>query len=160
MLMKNLSLAALLAAGVLAAGAASAQSVRVEGAWARASVPGQKATGAFMTLTAPAATQLVGVSSPAAGVAEVHEMAMQGDVMKMRAIESLALPAGQPVQLKPGGHHIMLLDLKAPLVQGATVPLTLLFKDAAGKSGKIELQVPVRALTSPAAPAGGHGHKH
>ena len=160
MLMKNLSLAALLAAGVLAAGAASAQSVRVEGAWARASVPGQKATGAFMTLTAPAATQLVGVSSPAAGVAEVHEMAMQGDVMKMRAIESLALPAGQPVQLKPGGHHIMLLDLKAPLVQGATVPLTLLFKDAAGKPGKIELQVPVRALTSPAAPAGGHGHKH
>ena len=160
MLMKNLSLAALLAAGVLAAGAASAQSVRVDDAWARASVPGQKATGAFMTLTAPAATQLVGVSSPAAGVAEVHEMAMQGDVMKMRAIESLALPAGQPVQLKPGGHHIMLLDLKAPLVQGATVPLTLLFKDAAGKPGKIELQVPVRALTSPAAPAGGHGHKH
>lgn len=160
MLMKNLSLAALLAAGVLAAGAASAQSVRVEGAWARASVPGQKATGAFMTLTAPAATQLVGVSSPAAGVAEVHEVAMQGDVMKMRAIESLALPAGQPVQLKPGGHHIMLLDLKAPLFQGATVPLTLLFKDAAGKPGKIELQVPVRALTSPAAPAGGHGHKH
>ena len=80
--------------------------------------------------------------------------------MKMRAIESLALPAGQPVPLKPGGHHIMLLDLKAPLVQGATVPLTLLFKDAAGKPGKIELQVPVRALTSPAVPAGGHGHKH
>ena len=107
-----------------------------------------------------ATPQLVGVSSPAAGVAEVHEMAMQGDVMKMRAIESLALPAGQPVQLKPGGHHIMLLDLKAPLAEGATVPLTLLFKDAAGKPGKIELQVPVRALTSPAVPAGGHGHKH
>ena len=157
MLMKNLSLAALLAAGVLAPGAASAQSVRVDDAWARASVAGQKATGAFMTLTAPAATQLVGVSSPAAGVAEVHEMAMQGDVMKMRAIESLALQAGQPVQLKPGGHHIMLLDLKAPLAEGATVPLTLLFKDAAGKTGKIELQVPVRAVTTP---AGGHGHKH
>lgn len=155
---KTLAAALLLAATTTHALAQDA--VKVEGAWARASVPGQKATGAFMTLTAPAATQLVGVSSPAAGVAELHEMAMQGDVMKMRAIESLALPAGQPVQLKPGGHHIMLLDLKAPLAEGATVPLTLLFKDAAGKSGKIELQVPVRALTSPAAPAGGHGHKH
>ena len=82
---------------------------------------------------------------------------MQGDGRKMRAIDALALPAGQPVQLKPGGHHIMLLDLKAPLAEGATVPLTLLFKDAAGKSGKIELQVPVGAVTTP---AGGHGHKH
>ena len=152
---KTLAAALLLAATTTHALAQDA--VKVEGAWARASVPGQKATGAFMTLTAPAATQLVGVSSPAAGVAEVHEMAMQGDVMKMRAIESLALPAGQPVQLKPGGHHIMLLDLKAPLAEGATVPLTLLFKDGAGKSGKIELQVPVGAVTTP---AGGHGHKH
>ena len=152
---KTLAAALLLAATTTHALAQDA--VKVEGAWARASVPGQKATGAFMTLTAAAATQLVGVSSPAAGVAEVHEMAMQGDVMKMRAIESLALPAGQPVQLKPGGHHIMLLDLKAPLAEGATVPLTLLFKDAAGKSGKIELQVPVGAVTTP---AGGHGHKH
>ena len=149
--------AGLVLAGLLCAGAALAQAVRAEGAWARATVPGQQATGAFMTLTAPAGARLVGASSPAAGVAEIHEMAMQGDVMKMRAIESLALPAGQPVQLKPGGHHIMLLDLKAPLAEGATVPLTLLFKDAAGKSGKIELQVPVGAVTTP---AGGHGHKH
>ena len=92
---KTLAAALLLAATTTHALAQDA--VKVEGAWARASVPGQKATGAFMTLTAPAATQLVGVSSPAAGVAEVHEMAMQGDVMKMRAIESLALPAGQQV---------------------------------------------------------------
>ena len=152
-----LTISALLLA---AAGSAIAQTVKVENAWARATVPGQQASAAFMTLTAPEGARLVGASSPAAGVAEVHEMAMQGDVMKMRAIESLALPAGQPVPLKPGGHHIMLLDLKAPLAEGATVPLTLLFKDAAGKCGKIELQVPVRALTSPAAPAGGHGHKH
>ena len=143
-----------------AAGQALAQdAVKVDDAWVRASVPGQKATGAFMTLTAPAATQLVGASSPAAGITEVHEMAMQGDVMKMRAIESLALPVGRPVQLKPGGYHIMLLDLKAPLAQGATVPLTLLFKDAAGKPSSVELQVPVRAVTAGAA-AAGHGHQH
>lgn len=154
--MKTFSvLIALVAA--LATGAAHAQSVRVDGAWARASVPGQKATGAFMTLTAPQGARLVGVSSPAAGVSEIHEMVMQGDVMKMRAIDSLPLPAGQPVELKPGGHHVMLMDLKAPLARDGTVPITLLLKDAAGVESRTELQVPVRAMAMPAA---AHGHKH
>ena len=135
--------------------------MHVEGAWARATVPGQKATGAFMTLTAPEATQLVSASSPAAGVTEVHEMAMQGDVMRMRAIDVLPLPAGQAVTLKPGGYHIMLLDLKAPLAQDSAVPLTLRFKDARGQESRIELQVPVRAVNTGAPAAGAaHGHKH
>ncbi|MDD0817069.1 copper chaperone PCu(A)C [Curvibacter sp. HBC28] len=136
---------------------AGAQVVDVKSAWARASVPGQKATGAFMTLTAPAGATLVGVRSPAAGVAEVHEMKMDGDVMKMRAIPSLALPAGQAVELKPGGYHLMLLDLKAPLAKDSQVPITLVLRDAKGVESQLELKVPVQAV----APAGGMaGHSH
>jgi periplasmic copper chaperone A len=123
--------------------AAQAQTVEVKGAWARASVPGQKATGAFMTLSAKDGATLVGVSSPAAGVAEVHEMKMDGDVMRMHALPALALPAGQVVELKPGGYHVMLQDLKAPLAKGSTVAITLVFKDAKGVQRRQVVQVPV-----------------
>jgi copper(I)-binding protein len=134
-------------AALLLAGSALAQTVKVQDAWARATVPGQQATGAFMTLTAPEGARLVGASSPAAGVTEVHEMTLQGDVMQMRAIAALELPAGKPVELKPGGHHIMLMDLKAPLAPGSTLTLTLLLRDAKGAEFRQDLQVPVRALT-------------
>ena len=140
-----------------AAGSAFAQAVKVENAWARATVPGQQGTGAFMTLTAPEGARLVGASTPAAGVAEVHEMAMQGDVMKMRAVPALDLPAGQPVELKPGGYHLMLMDLRAPLTPGSTVPLTLLLRDARGAELRQEVRVPVRAAAQPAPT---HGHQH
>jgi len=152
----------LLFAAALLAGAAQAQTapVAAEGAWARASVQGQKATGAFMRLTASEATRLVRAESPAAGVAEVHEMKMEGDVMKMRAVPALDLPAGKAVDLKPGGFHVMLMDLKAPLAKGSTVPLTLVFKDAKGAESKLQLQVPV-AAQAPGAPAGhGAGMQH
>ncbi|QTN28355.1 copper chaperone PCu(A)C [Rhodoferax sp. AJA081-3] len=146
--------------------AAWAQSVDVKAAWARATVQGQKATGAFMTLTAKDATKLVGISSPVAGVAEVHEMKMDGDVMKMRAVEGgLDLPAGKAVELKPGGYHVMLMDLKTPLKKDTTIPVTLLFKDAKGVPSKLEIKLPVSS-TPPAgagagAGAGGHAdHKH
>lgn len=122
-----------------------APAVKVEGAWARASVQGQKATGAFMKLTARDGTKLVGASSPAAGVTEVHEMKMDGNVMTMRAVPALELPAGKVVELKPGGYHVMLMDLKAPLVKDSRVPLTLTFKDAKGVESKLELTVPVSA---------------
>ncbi len=140
-------LASLSLCASLLAGAAIAQStapaVKVDGAWARASVQGQMATGAFMKLTAKDGATLVGTSSPVAGVTEVHEMKMEGEVMKMRAVPSLELPAGKTVELKPGGYHVMLLDLKAPLVKGSTVPLTLTFKDAKGAESRLELKVPV-----------------
>ena len=141
------------AALLLAAGLAQAQ-IQVEGAWARASVQGQKATGAFMKLTAKDGAKLVSASSPAAGVTEVHEMKMEGDVMKMRAIPALDLPAGKAVELKPGGYHVMLMDLKAPLMKDTVVPLTLVFKDAKGAESKVELKVPVSAV----APAAAHKH--
>ncbi len=137
--------------------AAFAQDVKIDNAWVRASVPGQKATGAFMTLTSKAGTRLTEVSSPVAGVAEVHEMAMHGDVMKMRSLSELDLPAGKAIELKPGGFHVMLLDLKGQLAADSTVPLTLTFKDAKGVESKTELSVPVRAVN---APATSHGHKH
>ncbi len=149
----------LLLAIALAAGAAQAQSaapVAVEGAWARASVQGQKATGAFMRLTARDATRLVRVETPVAGVAEVHEMKMEGDVMKMRALPGLDLPAGQAVELKPGGYHVMLMDLKAPLPKGASVPLTLVFQDAKGVQSQQQVQIPV-ATQAPGAPQAAHG---
>ena len=146
----------LLLAATLLAGAAQAQStapVAVDGAWARASVQGQKASGAFMRLTAPEATRLVRIESPVAGVAEVHEMKMEGDVMKMRALPGLDLPAGKAVELKPGGYHVMLMDLKAPLVKGANVPLTLVFQDAKGIESQQQVQLPV-ATTAPGTQAG------
>ena len=113
-----------------------------------------------MRLTARQATQLVGASTPVAGTTEVHEMKMEGDVMRMRAVPKLDLPAGQVVELKPGGYHIMLQELKQPLAKGATVPLTLVFRDAKGVESKLELKLPVATQ-----PPGGtsmpmDGHKH
>lgn len=138
--------------------------VTAEGAWARASVPGQQATGAFVRLTAQEPLRLVGVETPAAGVAEVHEMKMDGDVMRMRAVDSLELPQGVPVELKPGGYHIMLQQLKAPLRKDSQVPITLVFTDSKGAASRLHLQVPVSAMApkgSPAAAEHGHGaHGH
>ena len=123
---------------------AFAQSVDVKNPWVRVAVPGQKATGAFMSITAKDGARLVGASSPVAGVAEIHEMKMDGNVMKMRAIEGgLELPAGKTVELKPGGFHVMLMDLKAPLAKDASVALTLVFKDAKGVESKVEVKAPV-----------------
>ncbi len=125
---------------------AFAQSVDVKDPWVRVSVPGQKATGAFMKITSREGARLVAVSSPVAGVAEVHEMKMEGDIMKMRALaDGLDLPPGKTVELKPGGYHVMLMDLKGPLAKDTTVPLTLVFKDAKGTESKVELRVPVAA---------------
>lgn len=136
----------------LAAGASQAQVVAVTDAWVRNTVPGQTATGAFMTLSARQKAKLVALSTPVAGVAEVHEMKMDGGVMKMRAVVGgLDLPAGEAVALKPGGYHIMLMDLKADLPKGSQVPLTLVFRDAAGVESRIELQLPVAATADGAA---------
>lgn len=157
------TLAPLLAAALtVLPAAAQAPAVQVEGAWARASVQGQSGTGAFMRLTAPQGARLVRAESPAAGVTEVHEMKMEGDVMKMRPIAALDLPAGKTVELKPGGHHVMLMDLKAPLKKDSSVPITLVFQDAQGAESRLDLSVPV-GTGAPGAHRhgqGGHGHKH
>lgn len=150
--LRSTALVAILGSACLSA--ALAQTVNVEGAWARATVQGQKASGAFMKLTASADTKLVGVASPVAGVAEVHEMKMDNGMMTMRAVDGgLALPAGKAVELKPGGYHVMLMDLKVPLQKDTTIPVTLVFKDAAGKETRTELKLPV-SMAAPMA----HNH--
>lgn len=133
--------------GAALAATAQAPAVDVQGAWVRTAVPGQKATGAFMKLTARESQTLVGASSPAAGFAEVHDSKVEDGVMRMRALPAgLPLPAGQTVELKPGSYHLMLQDLKGPLPKDTTVPVTLTFKDAAGKTSSTTLQLPVSAV--------------
>ncbi|MFP8833009.1 copper chaperone PCu(A)C [Hydrogenophaga sp. XSHU_21] len=157
--MKNLVISCSL---VLAASAWAQSPVQVQDAWARATVASQSATGAFMKLTAPENTRLVEASSPVAGIVEIHEMRMEGDVMRMRAVTALPLAAGQTVELKPGGYHVMLMDLKGPLKAGDTVPLSLVFEGANGQRRTQEVKAVARAMGAAAAPAGaGHGgHKH
>jgi copper(I)-binding protein len=125
--------------------------VSVTDAWVRGTVPGQKATGAFMQLKSSTDATLVSAASPVAKVVEIHEMALDGGVMRMRAIDKLVLPAGKAVDLKPGGYHVMLMDLGGPLKEGDSVPVTLTFADKDGRKSTQEIKVLVRALTAPAA---------
>lgn len=145
--------------GLVPVGAAFAQgdAVTVKDAWARSTVPGQKGSGAFMTLTARDGARITGAASPVAGVVEIHEMKMEGDVMRMRPVPALELPPGRPVELKPGGYHVMLLDLKQALKVGDKVPLELRLETKDGRKVTLPLQVDVRAQ-APARDA--HGHKH
>ncbi|GAA0770196.1 copper chaperone PCu(A)C [Ideonella azotifigens] len=136
------------ALGLLAASAAVlAEPPAVTDLWVRGTVAQQKATGAFMQLRSAQGSRLVSVATPLAGMAEVHEMKMVGDVMKMGEVAGgLELPAGKAVKLQPGGFHVMLMDLKQPLKAGDQVPLTLTFKNADGKTEQLTVQAPVRAL--------------
>jgi copper(I)-binding protein len=131
--------------------------VSVSQAWVRGTVQGQKATGAFMQLKSADGAALVAAQSPVAAVVEIHEMKMENNVMKMRAIPKLDLPAGQAVDLKPGGYHVMLMDLKQPLKKGDTVPITLKFQGKDGKPQEVEVKAEVRDL---ATSSGGGAMKH
>ena len=146
-----------LAALALACAASAHAQVTVKDPWVRATVPQQKATGAFMQLTAAKDARLLSASSPVAGVVEVHEMAMVENVMKMRALPNgLELPAGKTVDLKPGGYHVMLMDLKGEVKEGSVVPVTLVVQGKDGKKDSIEVKATVRALNATAA-GGDHG---
>ncbi len=123
-----------------------AQEVTIKEPWVRGTVRGQKATGAFMQLTAVESASLVSVESPVAGSVQIHEMMLENDVMKMRQIQKLDLPAGKSVDLKPGGYHMMLMDLKQPLKKGEAMPIWLRF-EAKDKTFKtIEIKAQVREL--------------
>lgn len=142
--MKHLTLRVIVVTSLLLSLKAFAQNVTISNPWIRATVQGQKATGAFMTVSSKENAKLVAASSPIASVVEIHEMKMDKDVMKMSALPNgLDLPAGQAVDLKPGGFHIMLMDLKMPLSKDTTVPLTLTFQDTSGKKTQQVVQVPV-----------------
>jgi copper(I)-binding protein len=120
--------------------------VTVKDAWVRGTVPAQKSTGAFLTLISSEDAKVVEAASPIAGMTEIHISEQKGGVMQMHALDSLALPAGKAVELKPGGSHIMLMELKKPVAANETVPLTLTIEDAKGKRTKLEVKAQVRPL--------------
>jgi copper(I)-binding protein len=128
-----------LAALVFASAAAQAQ-VTVDKPWIRTTVAQQTTTAAYLTITSAKGGKLVSASSPVAAAVDVHEMKMDGDMMKMRAVDTLALPAGQPVELKPNGLHIMLTGLKAPVKAGDVVPIKLVVEDAKGKRETVDVK--------------------
>ena len=151
--MKRITLAALM----FAAFPVMAQ-VTVKDPWVRATVPAQKATGAFMQITSAQDARLVEARSPVAGVVEVHEMVMEKEVMKMRAMKGLDLPAGKNGELKPGGYHVMLMDLKEQMKEGTTVPVTLVVESKDRKRSTVEVKAAVKPLTTPAKAEPEHKH--
>ncbi|MFZ6674761.1 copper chaperone PCu(A)C [Undibacterium sp. Xuan67W] len=120
--------------------------VSVKDAWIRATVAQQKSTGAFMQLQSNNDVQIVDIQTSVAGVAEIHEMKMDNNIMKMRPVPQLALPAGKAVELKPGGYHVMLMDLKTQIKEGDTVLMTLTVEGKDKKREVIEIKAKARAL--------------
>ncbi len=134
--------------GLLLQGVAQAQdakvgSIQISNAFTRSTVPGQQVAGGFMKIENKGpADELIEVSSPAAGDVQLHEMAMEGNVMKMRQVKDIPVPAGGAVELKPGGLHLMFLNIKAPFAAGETIPVKLKFV----KAGVVEVKMPVNAM--------------
>ncbi|MBA1155233.1 DUF1775 domain-containing protein [Microvirga mediterraneensis] len=150
------------APGVRIAGTATApQAVKagtlsLEQAWSRATPGGAKVGGGYVSITNTGAApdRLIGGSFPLASKVEVHEMRLDGDVMRMKPVEGgLEIKPGATVELKPGGLHLMFMDLKEPLKEGQTVKGTLVFE----KAGPVEVEYAVRGMGGGAAPA---EHKH
>jgi periplasmic copper chaperone A len=148
--MSRSTFTALLAAALLTPVLPVSAQVRVDGAWARPTVPGQQGGGGFLSLTSAGGDRLIGGSTPLAQRFELHTMAMKGDVMEMRQVDAIELPAGKTVELKPGGLHVMFIGLKQPLALGSKVPVTLRFE----KSGEVKVEFEVASWPAPSA------HKH
>ena len=135
--------------------------IQVEGAWSRATAPGQEAAGVDFSITSKLAATLLGVSSPASRTVEMHSMTHEKGVMKMREVKVIELPAGKRVDLGTSGYHLMLVGLKAPLKAGKDIPLTLNIK-VANRTVKVKTKAEVRPLTATKAakPEDGHEHHH
>ena len=127
-----------------------ADSVKVDNAWARATAPGQPVGAAFMDLAADANMTLLSAHSPASKSVELHTMSMDKGVMVMRQLKKIDLPKGKTVNLQPGGLHLMLIDLNTPLEGGKTTQVTLRLKNSRGKTSELSIDVPVRAMATPA----------
>ncbi len=131
----------------IAMAASAAAQVTVRDPWIRATVPAAQATGAFMELVSTQDVRLVDVTTPVAGIVEIHQMSMKGDRMMMSAVDSIELTAGKPVALASGGYHIMMMDLKRQMKAGETVPMTLVFEKKNKMRELVQVQVPVKPLT-------------
>lgn len=135
----------LLAAGIAASAAARAE-VTVKDAWVRATVPAQKSTGAFMTITSTADAKVVAARSPVAKSTEIHESMVMGGHAHMHEVEALELPAGRPVQLKPGGYHVMLMGLERPVKAGERVAIELVVEGRDGRRATVEVSAEARPI--------------
>lgn len=122
---------------------------QVEDAWVRATVAGQQATGAFMTVTASSDSKLLSVQTPVAKIVQIHESTMKNDVMSMQPVDFVALPAGKAVTLDPHSYHVMLIDLVGQVKEGDKVPLTLTVENANGEKESIKVEAEARALNTP-----------
>ncbi|MFL6659827.1 MAG: copper chaperone PCu(A)C [Massilia sp.] len=142
--MKKMMLFAVLATACALASARADLSVTAP--WVRATVPAQTNTGAFMRLQSASGTRLVGVSSPVAASVQLHQMAMQGEMMQMREVDGIDLPAGQGVNLASGSYHIMLIGLKHQLKAGETVDMTLQLQAKGKKRESVTVTLPVKPL--------------
>jgi len=142
-----------LSAGLLFASSACAQ-VTVHEPWVRATAPGQPVAGAYLKIKSAQDAAIVSVRSPVAARAEVHEMKMDGGLMKMRPVARLELPADKTVELKPGGYHVMLVNVAKPLQPGDMVPITLVIDGPGGKQ-EVEVKAEVRSMVQE---MGSHGH--
>ena len=132
-------------AATLASAPALAQ-VTVKSAWVRATLAVQKTSAGYMEITSARDATLIGAQSPVAGEAEVHETRMENNIMRMRAVPKLALPAGKTVKLEPGGYHLMLADLKRALKKGESVPLQLRIENKDKSVTTVEVTAEVRDM--------------
>lgn len=135
-------------AALIGAARVAMADVTVVDPWVRGTVEGQTSTVAYMTLKSDTAVRLVSVSSPAAARCSVHETTISGNLMKMRALEALPIPAGGSVVLEQGHDHLMLEGLVHPLKEGDTVRLTLTLVDSSGRRQTVDVGAPVVPLGS------------
>lgn len=141
---RRISLAVGAMAVMIAAQPAPAQTVEVKNAWVRGTVAGQSVSGAFMDITSRTPARLVAASSPAIKDVQIHNMKVEGGIMKMYQVDGVGLPAGTTVKLAPGGYHVMLMNLRQPLAQGQRIPLKLTFERADKQRETIDVQAKVR----------------
>jgi copper(I)-binding protein len=136
------------AAALLISFASYAADIEVSGGWIRATAPGQDQVGADLSIISKQSATLVGATSPACKSVQLHTMINENGMMKMREVKAIELPAGKRVNLRESGYHLMLIGLKAPLKEGATVPLTLSIKVPNQGIVKIDASAEVKSLTA------------
>lgn len=127
--------------------------VKVFDAWARTTVPGASVSAAYMHIKSARPMKLVKAESPVAGMTEIHQMSMKDGVMNMSAVDAVDIPAGKLVDLRPGGLHVMLMQLKQPIKKGDEIPLKLTFEDAAKKTIVLDVKAKAQEKDS-----GSHKH--
>jgi len=152
--MKRILMTILLA--MTAMTAAYADEVKVKDAWSRATAPGQDSAMVQAVITSKKAAKLVGVACKDANTSEIHSMVMEGEMMKMRQVDSIDLPAGKAVDLGEAGYHLMLMGLKKPLMAGKKTHCEMIVRGADGKDTKVQLSAKIK----PMAESAHHEHAH